>query len=105
MNFYSTAAASFTDPEAPHHAELFATRATIALRHVKHEEHLTEAMRSRQLVGQAIGIMGERYKITEERAFHYLARVSAAGQRKVRDVAKEVVDPANRRAILASAAD
>ncbi|MEX5721243.1 ANTAR domain-containing protein [Geodermatophilus maliterrae] len=49
--------------------------------------HLTTALSSRDLIGQAKGILMERYKITAEMAFALLARTSQDTNRKLHEVA------------------
>jgi AmiR/NasT family two-component response regulator len=44
-----------------------------------------------QVVGQAKGILMERYKFTADQAFQFLARASMARNRKVRDIADHLV--------------
>ena len=99
LNFYSTHARSI-NPEASRHAELFAIHAALALSHARQAEHQDDAIRARQLIGQAVGMLTERYEITEDRAFHYLARVSAAGNLRLQDVARVIVDQGNLRAAI-----
>jgi AmiR/NasT family two-component response regulator len=53
---------------------------------------LTRALDSRKLIGQAQGILMERFKLTEDRAMAYLMRVSQDQNRKLRDVARRVVE-------------
>jgi len=91
LNFYSTTT-SKVHPDAPRSAELFATHAALALDHARHADQASEAMPTRQLIGQAVGILMERFEIPEDRAMLLLVRVATAGQLKLRDVAREVVD-------------
>lgn len=91
LNFYSTTSATI-DADAPQLAQLFATHAALALDHARHADQANEAMPTRQLIGQAVGILMERFEITEERAMYLLVRVGATGQLKLREVAREVVD-------------
>lgn len=44
------------------------------------------------MIGQAIGILKERYDMGEDRAFAFLVRASSRGNVKLRDVAEELVD-------------
>jgi GAF domain-containing protein len=97
LNFYSTTTAAI-NPDAPQHAQLFATHAALALDHARHADQANEAMPTRQLIGQAVGILMERFEITEERAMYLLVRVGTAGQLKLREVAREVVDQVTLRA-------
>jgi GAF domain-containing protein len=96
LNMYSTTVESF-DPDIEHLAEMFATHAALALGHARERKQLLDAIASRQVIGQAVGIVMERYTLTEHRAFDYLARVSSHSNVKLRDVAEEVVQQANRR--------
>ena len=50
------------------------------------------AMKSRAVIDQAKGILMERYKINEDRAFAVLARASQTSNIKLRDVAQELID-------------
>ena len=84
-------------PEAIQLAELFAAHASIALGRKRYEHQLTEAVASRQVIGTAVGILMERYQITEERAFQFLVRTSRTSNHKVRLIAQEVVDSSNDR--------
>lgn len=54
--------------------------------------HLNEALKSRDLIGQAKGIIMERERCSPERAFEILRSVSQRANLKLRDVAQEVVD-------------
>jgi GAF domain-containing protein len=53
--------------------------------------HLRIAMKSRAVIEQAKGILMERYKVTEDRAFAVLTRASQQGNIKLREVADELV--------------
>jgi transcriptional regulator with GAF, ATPase, and Fis domain len=97
LNFYSTSSATI-DPEAPRRAQLFAQHAALALEHTRHAELVSAAAPTRRLVSQAVGIMMERFEITEERAMFCLVRVAAAGQLEVAEVAREVVQGVTTRA-------
>ena len=48
-------------------------------------------MRSRQLIGQAVGIVMERYSVDEARAFGFLTRLSNDQNLKLRLVAERLV--------------
>ena len=49
------------------------------------------ALDSRTLIGQAVGMIMERYDLDADRAFGVLRRVSQNSNRKLRDVAHELV--------------
>lgn len=90
LNLYSTTSEDI-DPEAESAAELFATHAAIALGQATKRHQLNEALESRKVIGQALGILMERYQMNEERAFGFLIRASTHGNVKLRDVAQELV--------------
>jgi ANTAR domain len=90
LNLYSTDRAD-VDPDAPEIAQLFATHAGILVGRAQNEHHLHQALETRKTIGQAIGIVMERYRIDAEAAFQFLIRTSMASNIKVRDVAEEVV--------------
>jgi AmiR/NasT family two-component response regulator len=94
LNLYSSTSDTI-DPDVEHLAELFATHAALALGRAQREEGLHSAMASRQLIGQATGIVMERYGLDEKSAFGYILRVSSHSNVKVRDVAHEIVARTN----------
>lgn len=96
LNLYATSG-SGVDPEAVHVAQLFARNAALALGWIRHDEQLNEALVTRKTIGQAIGIVMERYGIDEDRAFHFLFRTSSHGNIKLREVASAIVDEANEK--------
>jgi GAF domain-containing protein len=91
LNMYSTIADTI-DPDVQYMAELFATHASVALGRARREEELNTALLTRKVIGQAIGILMERYDLDENRAFTYLTRVSQHSNIKLREVAREVVE-------------
>jgi AmiR/NasT family two-component response regulator len=50
-----------------------------------------------RLLGQAVGILMERYEVGEDRALHCLLRVADASQVELCEVARVVVDGVNAR--------
>ena len=79
--------------------ELFATLARIALETAEERaagdqraDNLTVALRTRELIGQAQGILMERERITADQAFDVLRRASQHLNRKLRDVAASLVE-------------
>jgi GAF domain-containing protein len=95
LNLYSTSS-DVIDPEVEHLAQLFAAHAALAMGRAVREANLLSAISTRQLIGQATGIIMERHHLDESRAFEYLTRVSSHGNIKIRDVAQEIVDLANK---------
>jgi AmiR/NasT family two-component response regulator len=72
-------------------AELFATHASLALGHAREVDDLNLALETRSMIGQAMGILMERYRISPEHAFDFLTRTSQESNTKLRDVAAELV--------------
>lgn len=91
LNLYSSDAAAF-DSDTRYVASLFATHAALAMGQTRQIQELNEALDSRKVIGQAIGIVMERFGLNEERAFHFLVRVSRNSNIKLRDVARQLVD-------------
>lgn len=96
LNLYSTTSDD-VDPDTEDVADLFATHAAIALGHARERETLNQALQSRTTIGQAIGILMERYSMNDDRAFAFLVRASSHSNLKLRDIAQELVDQANAR--------
>jgi len=90
MNLFSSQPDSF-DEESEHVALLFASHAAVAMSEAQEQENLRGAIDFRDLVGQAKGILMERYKITGDQAFRILSLASQLHNRKLRDVASELV--------------
>lgn len=60
----------------------------------EHEEieHLRSALNSSRVIGAAVGVVMERYDVDRETAFRFLGRVSQERNRKLRDIAAEIVE-------------
>jgi GAF domain-containing protein len=97
LNMYSTTSDT-VDPDAHLLAELFATHAAQAFGHARTEDQLNEALATRKVIGQAVGIVMGRYDIDEDGAFAFLVRASTTSNTKLRVIADEVVRLANERA-------
>ena len=54
-------------------------------------------MRTRTLIGEAVGLVMERFSLNDERAFAFLKRLSSHRNVKIRVLAEEFVDEANAR--------
>lgn len=72
-------------------AHVFAQHAAVALRTANQVAGLRTALGTRTLIGQAEGILMERYEIDEDSAFSILRRFSQDANIKLRDVAQHVV--------------
>lgn len=94
LNMYSTSSDTL-DPDLEDFAELFASYASLALGRARREDQLKQALVHRRLIGQATGIIMERYDVDDARAFRYLTRISNDTNVKLRDVAQQVVAEKN----------
>lgn len=71
---------------------IFASHAAVALGAAQQRAQLHEAIGSRELVAQAIGILMERHRVTAEQAFDVLSQSSQDFNTKLRDVARRVIE-------------
>jgi GAF domain-containing protein len=91
LNLYDTRPHQFSASDVQV-AHVLARHAAIALSRVQESAHLWRAIDARKLIGQAQGIVMERYDLEAERAFEVLRRYSQNNNIKLRDVAQMVVD-------------
>jgi hypothetical protein len=89
LNLYSTRVGVFDD--AGEVGSLFAHQAGLAVAYAEQVTTLAEAVKTRTVIGQAVGIVMERYDMNDEHAFAYLKRVSSHGNVKLGLVAEELV--------------
>jgi GAF domain-containing protein len=89
LNLYSTHPCAF-DEESESIGLVFASHAAIALAGAQHENQLRTALASRDLIGQAKGILMNQFKLTADQAFQVLVRASTRSNRKLTDVAEEL---------------
>ena len=54
-------------------------------------EHLRLAVEHRTTIGKALGILMERYDLGDDQAFDYLRRLSQQSNRKLFEIANELV--------------
>jgi GAF domain-containing protein len=73
-------------------AYVLARHTAIALSRVQDEHNFSRAIDSRKLIGQAQGILMERYDLDPDRAFEVLRRYSQDTNVKLRDVAQTIVE-------------
>lgn len=91
LNLYSRHPNAF-DNESEQVGLLFASHAAVAFADAQHIDQLARAVETRDLIGQAKGILMERYGITAQQAFRALARVSQHRNEKLTTVAAELTD-------------
>ncbi len=91
LSLYSEKPGAFTeDSEAI--ASLLATHAAVALTTAEQQANMSAAVDSRDLIGQAKGILMERYQLDSGRAFRLLVRVSQTTNTPLREVADELLN-------------
>ncbi len=89
LNLYSTRAHAFAaDSELIGAA--YATHVGLALGALDKEQNLRAALQSRELIGQAMGILMERHHVTATQAFDLMVLVSQRSHVKLRDIAEEL---------------
>jgi GAF domain-containing protein len=71
---------------------LFATLAALALHEAQRTDQLREAISRRDMIGQAKGILMERYRISGDAAFVTLTRASQAVNVKLAEVARHLAE-------------
>lgn len=91
LNLYATSPRRF-DADDIAIAHIYATHASIALSAERREEQLRRAMDARHVIGQAQGILMERFDIDADRAFEVLHRYSNDRNVKLRAIAQHVID-------------
>jgi transcriptional regulator with GAF, ATPase, and Fis domain len=94
LNLYARSTHAF-GAESEDIGRVFASHAAVALSGAQTEDNLRRAMSSRDVLGQAKGILMERYKLTSDQAFHTLARASMQANRKIIEVAEELCETGN----------
>ena len=95
LNIYSHRPGAFEDFSTI--ADLFSHQAAIAIGYAREIADLNDALRTRTTIGQAVGIIMERYELNDERAFAFLTRLSQHRNVKLRLIAAEIVDDVERR--------
>ena len=96
LNLYSTSHDEI-EPGSVGVAEHFAVHAGIALGHIRQEEQLRTAIGTRTVIGTAVGIVMERFGLSRDQAFSYLVRQSSQANRKLRELAREMVEETEQR--------
>ncbi len=91
INLYSTKPQRFTAHDRQI-AELLAQHAALALAAAQRSANLWEAIDARQLIGQAQGLLMERYGLSAAQAFGVLRRYSQDRNVKLHDVAQQLLD-------------
>lgn len=113
LNLYYESRDTFSDDEVEV-AKVVAAHASVALAKVRSERDLWRAIDSRHLIGQAQGMLMERFKLSPEKSFAVLRRYSQQHNIKLHEVAGALIrtgrlpgdsEPASAAAALGTPAD
>ncbi|MCG7609541.1 histidine kinase [Mycolicibacterium sp. (ex Dasyatis americana)] len=80
------------DSEAETIGTVLAAHAAAALLASRHSDQLTSALTTRDRIGQAKGIIMERYHVDDVQAFEMLRRLSQDSNTKLVEIARQVID-------------
>ncbi len=89
LNLYSRRAHAFDD-DAVTIGTIFASHSAVALKTAISEAGYEAAIQSRDVIGQAKGIIMERKGLSADAAFDLLREISQRENRRVRDIADEI---------------
>jgi GAF domain-containing protein len=89
LNLYSRQVGALAEGQTL--SRLFSHQAAVALAYSIEVKTLREAVESRTRIGQAVGIVMERYKVPEQQAFAFLTRMSQTRNVKLRLIADQLI--------------
>lgn len=95
LNLHATEPNAF-DAEAESIGSLFAAHAAIAFSTAREEQQIRAALTSRDVIGQAKGMLMERYNLSSQAAFALLSKLSQDTNVKLVDLALKVVTDAEK---------
>lgn len=90
LNFYAERPYAF-DAEAVEAGLIVATHAALAWNLLRRDEQFRSALATRDIIGQAKGMLMERFKIDAVQAFEVLKRLSQNSNTPLVDIAHEIV--------------
>ena len=90
LNLYGSRTSAFT-PDDIHDGLTLAAHVSVALAGAQEVENLEKALGGRTVIGQATGILMERFDLEAERAFSVLSRMSQQRNVKLRQLAEQIV--------------
>jgi transcriptional regulator with GAF, ATPase, and Fis domain len=91
FNFYARKIDAFTSDDILD-GTILAAHAAVALAATLEEDHLHRALESRRMIGEATGIIRERFGLNSDQAFGVLRRISQTQNIKLHQVAQTLVD-------------
>ena len=80
---------------------LFAGLIAVAMGWARQDASMNQALITRNVIGQAVGIVMERYTIDPDRAFAFLVRISQDTNTKLRTVAERIIQDVIQKAASA----
>ncbi len=92
LSLYAKRPGGFADPAVVRVGRLLSAYVGIALETVDVTEQLTEAMHTRDVIGQATGLLMGRLGMDAAQAFDRLVSASQQNNVKLRDIASRIVD-------------
>ncbi|MCW2787331.1 MAG: hypothetical protein JWP74_3848 [Marmoricola sp.] len=97
LNLYASKVDAFTEDDR-YTGLALAAHVAVAYTAARNEEHFDAAIHTRTVIGQAQGVLMERYQLSPGAAFAVMQRVSQQQNRKLRQIAIDLVhngiDPA-----------
>ena len=95
LNLYAEKAGAFDDLTSL--GEFFSHQAALAIDYAREIDQLKQAVATRQLIGQAVGLVMHQYELDDAHAFAFLTRLSSTSNTKLKTVAEQVVGEHNTR--------
>ncbi len=90
LNLYGKKASAFTEDDI-HDGLALAAHVSVALAAAQKVQQLETALGGRTVIGQATGILMERFELGSDRAFSVLSRMSQQRNVKIRVLAEQIV--------------
>ena len=91
LNLYSREPHGF-DTESQQLGQVFASHAAVAMKASINDQGLHEALETRDIIGQAKGVLMERERLSGQQAFERLRRLSNDHNVKLRELARRIVE-------------
>jgi GAF domain-containing protein len=91
LSLYSRARGAF-GPQERDDAVATAAHVAVAIASARQADRLSAAIDTRTVIGQACGILMERFQLGAQQAFDVLARISSQKNVKIREIARELID-------------
>jgi GAF domain-containing protein len=91
LNFYADRPQAFAE-EAVEVGTVFATHVALAWSMMRRQEQFRSALASRDLIGQAKGVVMERFNLDAVEAFELLTRLSQQSNTRLVDIARALID-------------